>query len=326
MVLKYILIMNAHGQLIDSLNSRDWLRYSVSKATLNIDICSAYLKKDSLEYFLDSFSKNNFMGSVRILSRWKPHDLVSGASDLVAYELASKNNIPFFIKQDFHGKVYSINPAGILVGSANLTNSGFQIHDTGNDEICTTLNISKENSSYIDNLFKSSHLITQSLYLKIKDELSRMGQEVSVTSPWSESLLMALSVKDLRYQFLVDETIHCDWKYFLESKNLNTPEVRHDLSLLGCTSNLNIDAVKHAFPFTNIYRWLVDILKKNGGEMYFGELSAALHDALIDDPRPYRRDVKTLLQNLMGWCEFCVSSEVIIERPKYSQRIKLINI
>ena len=29
-------------------------------------------------------------------------------------------------------------------------------------------------------------------------------------------------------------------------------------------------------------------LRNNGGFMYFGALSAALHDAVITDPKPYR--------------------------------------
>ena len=57
--------------------------------------------------------------------------------------------------------------------------------------------------------------------------------------------------------------------------------------------------------------------------MYFGQLSDELHNALVSEPKPYRRDVKVLLSNLLEWCQKLNLEEVEIDRPNHSQRIRL---
>ena len=49
--------------------------------------------------------------------------------------------------------------------------------------------------------------------------------------------------------------------------------------------------------------------------MYFGQLTAELHDALVEDPKPYRKDVKTLLANLLAWAQGLRMEEVVIDKP-----------
>ena len=54
--------------------------------------------------------------------------------------------------------------------------------------------------------------------------------------------------------------------------------------------------------------------------MYFGQLTAELHDALVEDPKPYRKDVKTLL----AWAQALQMEEVVIDKPSHSQRVRLV--
>ena len=85
----------------------------------------------------------------------------------------------------------------------------------------------------------------------------------------------------------------------------------------------NIEKLKMAFRWSNAYLWLLMILKENDGCMYFGALSEKLHNTLVSDPKPYRKDVKTMLSNLLHWIEQLNMEEIIIDKPNYSQRIRL---
>ena len=49
-----------------------------------------------------------------------------------------------------------------------------------------------------------------------------------------------------------------------------------------------------------------------------------LHNALVEDPKPYRREVKELLSNLLSWVEELEMEEIVIDRPNYSQRIRIL--
>ena len=46
-----------------------------------------------------------------------------------------------------------------------------------------------------------------------------------------------------------------------------------------------------------------------------------LHNALITDPKPYRKDVKQLLSNLLQMIIAIDMPEIGVDRPNHSQRI-----
>ena len=67
----------------------------------------------------------------------------------------------------------------------------------------------------------------------------------------------------------------------------------------------------------------INILKENDGCMYFGSISEKLHNSLVSDPKPYRKDVKQLLVNMLNLIERLNMEEVVIDRPNFSQRVRL---
>ena len=69
--------------------------------------------------------------------------------------------------------------------------------------------------------------------------------------------------------------------------------------------------------------WLCDTLANNNNELYFGSISEKLHNVLVNDPKPYRKEVKELRQNLLNWVIELDMDAIIIDRPNYSQRVTL---
>jgi len=64
-------------------------------------------------------------------------------------------------------------------------------------------------------------------------------------------------------------------------------------------------------------------LKESNGCLFFGALTEKLHNTLVTDPKPYRSEVKLLLANLLRMVVELEMEEVIIDRPNYSQRVRL---
>ena len=81
--------------------------------------------------------------------------------------------------------------------------------------------------------------------------------------------------------------------------------------------------MKETIRWSNAYLWLLNVLKENDGCMYFGAITEKLHNALVSDPKPYRRDVKVLLANLLSLIEKLQMEEIVVDRPNYSQRVRL---
>jgi hypothetical protein len=282
------------------------------------------MKLSSVDHFISTYKKNKFDGSARLLARWKAIDLITGASDLEVYEYCRDREIDFYIKEDFHGKIYQANPGGILIGSFNLTNSGFGLKENSNDEAGVQLSITEENGSYIDNLFLNAVRMDDFLFEKIRKFINENKNKSHNQLDWPDDIRKLICIKKPASKHLVNEFLFTKFDKFADLKK--DSELMHDLSLLGLgVSDLSdYSAISKSLRDAAPYLWLKRVLKESNGEIYFGALSEKLHNCLVDDPRPYRRDVKNLLQNLLSWStQFC-SSEIAIDQPNHSQRIKLL--
>lgn len=312
-------------KILSTLQAQNWLLDAAKKEVVQIDFCSAYVKESSLRFFYSNYLSNGFHGSTRLLVRWKPLDLISGSSDIEVYEYCKTNGIKLYIKDDFHGKLYQIKPNGLLIGSFNLTNSGFGLHQNPNDEAGVIIEITDKNSSYIDALFSDASPVTDVLYMKIKDFLLENANKKNVLSlDWNQEVRDLLVPPKIPSGLLVSEFF-----YAFPTNSYGEVEFHeHDLSLLGLSKeSMSIEAfVTSAFKRSIPYIWLKKLVIGNNGEMYFGGITKQLHDCLIDDPTPYRKDVKKLVQNLISWIDMYGTDDFIIDQPNHSQRIRLINI
>ncbi len=64
--------------------------------------------------------------------------------------------------------------------------------------------------------------------------------------------------------------------------------------------------------------------KQENKEIYFGELSAKIHNIIFQEPKQYRKDVKVLQVKLYNWIEKLDYDNLKIDIPNHSQRIRLI--
>ena len=101
-------------------------------------------------------------------------------------------------------------------------------------------------------------------------------------------------------------------------------EKRDYYEVLGVAKTASEDEIKKAFRESKCFQWLMKLLsEQEHNELYFGAASAALHSVILNDPRPYRKEVKILLANLLNWISVLDMEEIEIDRPNYSQRIFL---
>lgn len=313
--------------MIDSEQSKIWLENAVSISTQSLDFCSAFITLASLRHFNGCFQNKGFSGPIRLLARWQLSDLLSGASDTASYEYAASEGIRFFVNLDFHGKVYSVNPGGVLIGSANLTSAGFSLKKDSNGEVCVPLNDNEQNTRFVDNLFLNATEIDNSKYLKIKSALESIAASKASSDihDWPEDILNLFSADEDASNLIVDEMFHTKYSEISKSENESYEKI-HDASLLGITTKYLAERtiVRNKFLGSKSYIWLIQKLEHANGVIYFGELTASLHNDLLDDPAPYRKDVKGLLQNLLDWAEEFAQGYIKIDRPNHSQRIALI--
>jgi hypothetical protein len=304
-----------------SSDGKLWLNESIAKGLNSADVCSAYIRSETLGYF---FSKIfNIQSKVRVLARWALEDLLTNASDLKTYELCRIHKIDFYIKENFHGKLYGLSPHGVLIGSFNLTDRGFSVSGGGNDEAGVLIENTIETQSYFDSLFSNSIKMDDQLYEKISKFVeANVSNKAKLV--WPEEIASILAINSIKSngKILVNECFASSFNDFLSTQSEAT---LHDLSLLSISQFevQDLAYLQSKFRSTKLFKWFIASLHEEGKEVYFGNASALLHDQLFDDPKPYRKDVKTLLANLLSWTQGLNIEEISIDRPNYSQRIRL---
>lgn len=75
---------------------------------------------------------------VTVVTRWRPADLLAGASDLGVFDIAQAASIPLFLRHDLHAKLF-VSDARCLVGSANVTETALGWREPSNLEVLTAV-------------------------------------------------------------------------------------------------------------------------------------------------------------------------------------------
>ena len=281
----------------------------LKNAENSVQIITAYCKKNTFEK-LDSVVSSSVIHK-KLLVRFRLDDVLKGSTDFDILDYGLKHGWKVYLRFDLHAKTYIVDNKRCLVGSANATNSGLNIGKAGNMEIATFADIESEDVDKINSLFDGSILVDDELISKMKKQVDSIEPGVKQKShSWNTEITKNFkpSVNTLFSYELPEEFEFVEGEYF---------------SFLDYTFAGDLYSFKEIFRWSNAYLWLLKLIKDNGGEMYFGAVTEKLHNALVSDPKPYRRDVKQMLSNLLNLIEKLGMEEVVIDRPNHSQRIAL---
>jgi hypothetical protein len=296
---------------------RNSLAKSLTAAGESVDVLSAYVTEEGIEWML-SFLKTEVR--LRVVVRWTCSDLLSGASDVAVYPRLRSRGAELFVLRDLHAKLMLIDRSSLFVGSANITSNGLKLVPGGNRELCVETEADDDQIQIVESLLKDSTRMTDELYASIVDELSKYVPVEGVVPQWSIALERALSRAP--NHLWVSEMMWSPSPQHMREHPTNENS-RHDRLVLGIDSDEK-ECVEKAFTTSRCWQWLVETLRQSTDKtMYFGELSQQLHSSLIDDPTPYRQEVKGLLANLLSFVEVYGTGTIHIDRPNYSQRIRL---
>lgn len=278
-------------------------------ATESVQIITAYCKESAISQ-LDSFISDNVQEK-RIMLRFRLDDIIKGSTDFSVIDFCRGHGWKVYIRFDLHAKTYIVDGKRGFVGSANATNTGLSLVAHGNMEMGTLIDIDEVDMEKIEALYMDAVLIDDSLYKRLKEQYLNIDvQETGKQYVWNEEIkkLFNPKITTLFSHELPD-------KHFVQEGEY--------IAFLDLQYNADIEIVRDAFRWSNAYLWLLNTLRENDGCLYFGAITEKLHNALVSDPKPYRKDVKQLLANLLSMIEEFHMEEIVIDRPNYSQRVRL---
>ena len=114
--------MNTPGDDLTSL---------LSLAKHNALIVAPFMRSEAFSRLLESIPVGT---ETAVVTRWRPADLLAGASDLGVYDLAESRTVPLFLRNDLHAKFFAADDM-CLIGSANVTNTALGWRTPANFEL-----------------------------------------------------------------------------------------------------------------------------------------------------------------------------------------------
>ena len=308
-------------QLLDTTEFRLGVESAVNSATASVTILSAYLKQQALDHLMSLVPAGV---EVRVASRFRAGDLVSGASDIDAAKLLIDCGAKFGISPRLHGKVFLVDEREMFIGSSNLTGSGFGLVGMGNEEFGTHCHAGQADVKKLA-LFLGRNVrwldarAVETMRLEVEGMQSRhQVDSKSDNTAWSFEIANERELQGIWFKELPPCT-PSQVGLYLGQKGAGENE------FLGADRGQlhSIDGLQRILLKSAAYKWLLGNLKNAScNTLRFGALTALLHADLLDDPVLYRSSVKFAVSNLMAWLEL-LPDKVVIKKYVHSSSVML---
>lgn len=281
----------------------------LKNATESVQIITAYCKENAIRQLNRHIS--DCVAEKRIMLRFRLDDIVKGSTDFSVIDFCRSQGWKVYIRFDLHAKTYIVDGKRGFIGSANATNAGLSLIRYGNMEMGALMDIDEADMKKIEALYTDAILIDDELYCKLKNQYQSLNEYKSEEQyTWSDEIKKLFNPK-ITTLFSHE---------FPDKVDFKTGEY---IAFLDIVYSGDMLILKNVFRWSNAYLWLLNTLQENGGCLFFGAIAEKLHNALVSDPKPYRKDVKQLLANLLSMIEELQMDEIMIDRPNFSQRVCL---
>ena len=285
----------------------------VSRAADNLQIISAFCKLPAIRFIDENISHP--IKNKKLMVRFLLSDIMHGATDFELFDYCKANGWQMYVRFDLHAKTYIFDRKRCILGSANLTSKGLGLSLHGNYELSSFAEVDDSDLKKIDTLFENAILMTDELYIAMKSdyEIAQINQAPSKTFKWNTGIEQKFNPKiDLLFTYDFPST---------SAPNFNDVNSFEFLEMGYVPSQ---EELKQAFRWSKAFLWLYNYVSSCPDKTsYFGGVTAALHNTLVNDPKPYRKEVKDLLANTLGWIQALNIDDVTIDVPNYSQRIRI---
>lgn len=293
--------------ILSTSEFRSNLKEKIESSNSKIQIYCAYIKEPALENLLENISDIN----VSVVCRWQKRDLITNASDLSVYHLCKKKNWKFGILNSLHGKLYVTDDSTIYIGSANVTSRGLGLINDMNLEYGVEVPAETVDLKKIQNLNQEVTWVNDDLFSWISTEIKASTKEDEINWSWSSAIRERLQTS---YGKLWSVDIPRCMPQKLRRPNFDDADVLNDFVLLNLEiSETNDQELANAFKKLKIYEVFSDWIETYE-DINFGRLTKLIHDSLLDDPTPFRSDIKERLTNrFFDWISLLTEEYEIIQ-------------
>jgi hypothetical protein len=284
---------------------------------------SPFIKLDALKLLVERCPDTS---ALQVIVRWRPIDIVSRVSDLEIYEWLTSRDIALYRHPNIHLKLLVFTRNWAFHTSGNITKSGLGLAKSSNIEVGAQIQLELDDWVQIEQMMSQSFRVDSVIFSKFQDYLEKnSGKEEPlpplILPPAKDksfsrmSLPASESPEELITLYLAPSSV--------QSTSSSLPALAHDLGLYDVPSNLLredlIDHLGYAFRSHPFVAAIISEIGRNGS-LRFGAVNRWLTDHCIDNPTPFRWELKEVTSRLYNWLAyFC--DEITWDRPRHSQVI-----
>lgn len=263
---------------------------------------------------------------LKVICRWRPEDILSGASDVEVFTYLKESGCQLFINPDIHLKLYVFASNAAFNTSGNLTLRGLGYSESANIEVGNMVALAPEDWTKVYEIINTSRQVDDALYQRFKEFAEQRAPLGAPLQPPPDLLPPTKSYTISSLPATESPQRLADF-YFDPSPGKFTPEeirrAAHDLATFGVPSGLNqSDFDRHLrekFCKTPFVVAFVELLK-SAHSLRFGAVNDWIHQKCEDVPLPYRWGLKENTRIFYDWLTHFIP-DITWDRPRHSQII-----
>ena len=287
-------------------------------------LIAPFIQRHALARLLDSLDVKT---GLKIITRWRAEDILSGVSDPFVYEECAERNASLYLHQDIHLKVLVMGSGACFCGSANVTGKGLGFEQAGNVEagVLTVAALGDwkklyeiiENSCLVGDATFEAAIDYREKYFRAKTTVPPL--DLPSASPALEFNLACLPAT------LNPEDVLLIFDDYMNREPQEIGRMMHDLLMYSDTDSLNANnllvAMGKRFTEQPCVKMIIETIEKSGS-LSFGELTEWVHNHCSDVPLPYRSEIKEAVGVLYNWLDYYVPEISWSVPGKHSQVIE----
>lgn len=273
---------------------------SASRSAL---IVAPFVRTSALNRLLDVIPKGI---DTKIVTRWRPGDLLAGASDLGTLDAAEARSIPLLLRWDLHAKLFAAD-GQCLVGSANVTSTSLGWREPSNLEFLTTVDRGRPDVLEFEGaLLAGAVPATRELQVSLRQLVERLGPASTSVSDLDDSGV-CIGLLPLGW---VPRTMNPEELYLVYAGNVDRvsrrwlPVMQTELDLLGVRPGLDEDDFRVWVAGSIAQTPLVSRVMREietAGSLTESSLASLLHEIGI---RPRDYEPRAGIQMLERWLTY----------------------
>lgn len=270
--------------MVDLLRSpwRNHFQKLLDKTQKELVITSPYIKKTEADYICENLTTRNLSAKIsfRLLTDLRSQSILDSALDVEALQVFQDrlHKFELLTLPGLHAKVYIFDNAYAVVGSSNLTPSGFEYnyeYSVGISDLTTVqkIRIDIDNYSRIGNKVGKEKINELCVVAQeLKEEYERVSKSAtsSIKRKFNETLqkadtkfIEALVGKKTAYSIFKEAVIYCLTREPLSTQDLEET-IKHMLPRLCIDQELVINGQKFGKVWKHKIRTVLNDLRRRG--------------------------------------------------------------